>query len=169
MSLDATTFLRDARDVIDWTKQSDAADSVPWRTMNVGRVNNLGIETEARLHDFLGNGDWSVRATGLAFDARTAAGLKGKYALNPITSSVALSTTYPLLGARIAADAFFARRAGETDHTMVNMRMLLPSPYDRSITLSLDLMNLTGESYRDVSGAPVPGRAAYFTLRWSAQ
>jgi iron complex outermembrane receptor protein len=166
VSIDATGFLRDARDVIDWTKPSVASDSVPWRTMNVGRVNNRGVEAEARMHDILGGGDWNLRATGLSFNARSASGLKGKYALNPVTGSFGVSTTYPLLSARIAADASVLHRANEGLHTMVNMRILLPSPHDRSVTLTLDVMNLTNESWFDVSGAPVAGRSAYLAFRW---
>jgi iron complex outermembrane receptor protein len=168
-SLDAAAFVRNARDVIDWTRPAGAADSVPWQTMNVDRVNNRGVEGTVNLNNVLGDGDWSLRATGLSFDAQAAAGLEGKYALNPITRSVGLSATYPLLDARIAADAAVARRAGEAEHTIINMRMLLPSPYDRSVMLTLDLMNMTNASYLDVSGAPVPGRAAYLTVRWSGR
>lgn len=164
--VDVALFARDARDLIDWAKPVGADATTPWRTMNVDRAHFVGFEGEATVRS-LAAADWRLRVTGLRFDAASAAGLTGKYALSPITRSTGLSVTWPTRLARLGVDATVERRAAEDVHSIVNARMAVPVVPRRGVELRLDLLNLTDASYRDVSGAPVAGRAGYLALRWS--
>jgi iron complex outermembrane receptor protein len=164
-TFDAALFVRDARDLIDWAKPLAASDSAPWRTMNVAHARFRGAEGEATVRGIAG-GDWTLRASALAFDAAAAEGYRGKYALSPITRSISLATTHTAGRARVSVDAGLARRAAEPTHETVNARLAFPAP--RGAALTLDLFNLTDADYRDVSGAPIAGRAAYLGVRWYA-
>lgn len=163
LSLDGAAFVRRANGLIDWAKPLGAADSVPWRTMNVDRATYRGIEARADLRRVAGV-DWTLNASGLAVDARGATGYRGKYALSPITRSLGLSATLPVRAARLALDGALARRLGDSTQVTANARLVVPV---RRAMLTLDVFNLTDASYRDVSGAPIAGRAAYLGARWT--
>jgi iron complex outermembrane receptor protein len=166
--IDVAAFVRDARGLIDWARPLGAPDSVPWHTMNVARARYRGIEGEGGARDPLG-GIWRVRVSGLAFDAGSAAGYRGKYALSPITRSVGASATYPVGILRIAVDATDERRAAEAAHTVVNARATLPVRGATETRITLDALNLGNAQYLDVSGMPVAGRAVYLGVRWAAR
>jgi hypothetical protein len=108
--------------------------------------------------------DWTLRASGLHFDASAAAGLEGKYALRPLTRTLGATASVPLreTGA-LTVDALRARRAGERDHTQVNARFGVPL---LGVRASLELLNATNASYLDASGKPVAGRSVFFGATW---
>jgi hypothetical protein len=70
------------------------------------------------------------------------------------------------LPAATQADLRAARREAEHANFTANARLSVPV---QRAQLTLDLFNLTDASYRDVSGAPIAGRAAYLGLSWSGR
>jgi iron complex outermembrane receptor protein len=156
--LDVALFERQAAELIDWARPAGSPASAPWRTMNFAAARYRGAEGSLRAPG-LGGVDWTLRASGLAFDASAAAGLEGKYALRPLTRTVGLMASLPLgnTGA-VTLDALRARRAGEQDHTQLNARLGIPL---LGVRASLELLNLTNASYLDASGRAVAGRSVF--------
>jgi len=164
-SADITAFARHATDLIDWARPADADSSAPWRTTNVARADYRGAELALRLRDWLG-ASWSLRASALDFDSRGAAGFIGKYALRPVTRSTGLVITAPLGRGPIATlDASYGKRAGDEGHFRLDARMAQPW---RDLKIVLDIRNITGADYLDVSVKPIAGRSAFLTLEWNA-
>jgi iron complex outermembrane receptor protein len=166
VSVDVALFERRARSMIDWARTATTTTPPPpWRTMNFTSATYRGAEAVVRVSDVVGV-DWTVRGSGLRFDASAQPGTVGKYALRPLTRVVALSaTTHELRGASLTVDAQRARRAFEDDHPRVDLRL---EQRLGVIRLSAELLNLTNEDYLDVSGKPVAARSAFLGLAWSA-
>jgi iron complex outermembrane receptor protein len=166
VSADVALFERDARSLIDWARPATSVTPAPpWRTMNFATATYRGVEAMVRIADVVG-ADWTVRGSGLRFDASVQPGTVGKYALRPLTRVIGLSaTTHELRGASFTVDAQRARRAYEDDHLRVDARA---EQRIGEMRLSLELLNLTNEDYLDVSGKPVAGRSVFVGLAWSA-
>jgi iron complex outermembrane receptor protein len=155
---DLALFERQAADLIDWARPAGAAVGTPWRTMNFAAARYRGVETSLRVPR-VGGVDWTLRASGLRFEATAAAGLEGKYALRPLTRTVGATASVPLGDAgALTLDALAARRAGETGHAQVNARMTVPLLGAHAL---LDLVNMTNASFLDASGRPVAGRSIF--------
>ncbi|MDB4885948.1 MAG: hypothetical protein JWN79_1386 [Gemmatimonadetes bacterium] len=165
--VDVALFERRGTDLIDWARPAGSAATVPWRTMNFASAQYRGVEATISA-PALGGVDWVVRASGLRFDAATAAGLEGKYALRPLTRSVGLTGTRALgESSRVTVDALRARRAGEEGHTQIGAHVTLP--LTRALQGSLDVVNVSNGTYLDAAGAPVAGRSAFVGLAWNAR
>ena len=166
VSADVALFERHAKSMIDWARSASAvAPLPPWRTMNFASATYRGVEAMVRFSDVIG-ADWTVRGSGLRFDASAQPGTVGKYALRPLTRVVGLSaTTRELRGASLTVDAQRARRALEDDHLRLDVRL---DQRVGAMRLSAELLNLTNEDYLDVSGKPVAARSAFLGLAWSA-
>lgn len=155
---DIALFERQAADLIDWARPVGAAAGTPWRTMNFAAARYRGVETSLRVPR-VGGVDWTLRASGLRFEATAAAGLEGKYALRPLTRTIGAMASLPLGDAgAVTLDALAARRAGETGHTQVNARIAVPLLGAHAM---LDLMNVTNASFLDGAGRPVAGRSIF--------
>jgi hypothetical protein len=114
----------------------------------------------------VGGADWTVRGSGLRFDASVEPGTVGKYALRPLTRVVGISaTTHERRGASLTIDAQRARRALEDDHLRLDARV---DQRVGAMRLSVELLNVTNEDYLDVSGKPVAARSVFVGLAWSA-
>ena len=166
LSADVALFERRATSLIDWARPSAAATPVPpWRTMNFARATHRGVEASARLIGLAGI-DWTLRGSGIRFDATAEPGLVGKYALRPLTRVVGISAaTRELRGTSLTIDLQRARRAGEDDHLRLDARL------DQRVgvmRVSLEAMNLTNEGYLDVAGKPVAPRSAFLGVVWTA-
>ncbi|HTK49793.1 MAG TPA: TonB-dependent receptor [Gemmatimonadaceae bacterium] len=164
-SADVALFERRATSLVDWARPADAAPSEPWRTQNFARATYRGIEASIRAPRLAGV-DWTLRGSGLRFDAGAAPGTVGKYALRPLTRSFGVTATSDLGElTTLTIDADRARRAGEPDHDQVAARI------ERrlgDVRLSLEALNLTNSRYLDVSGKPVAPRSAFVGLSWRA-
>lgn len=161
-SLGVTAFIRAARDLIDWARPRGAGDEVVWRTMNVGRAVFRGGELEARATDD-GGTRWSAQVSLLrSFTGDD--GWDSKYALRPLTRSVALSAARPLVGGQVSLRARHARRAGDPAYTTVDAR--LSRPVNNRLRIELDVVNLTNKRFLDVTGLDGPGRAVYLRAGW---
>jgi iron complex outermembrane receptor protein len=166
VSADVALFERRARSLIDWARTSTAVTPPPpWRTMNFASATYRGIEALVRVTDIAG-ADWTLRGTGLRFDASAQPGTVGKYALRPLTRVIGLSvTTHERRGASLTVDAQRARRALEDDNLRLDARI---DQRVGAMRLSVELLNVTNEDYLDVSGKPIAGRSAFVGLAWSA-
>ena len=165
LSADFAVYERRATDLIDWARPSGSASTVPWRTMNFATATYRGVEATVRLPGLLGV-DWTVRGSGLRFDAAAAPGIDGKYALRPIVRTVATSaTTRPPGQGSFTIDALRARRAGEGDHLLVNARVSQPV---LGVVTSLELLNATNASYLDASGKAVAPRGLFVGVSWTS-
>ena len=162
---DVALFERQAAELIDWARPAGSPATTPWRTMNFAAARYRGVEGSIRAPR-LGGVDWTLRASGLHFDASAAAGLEGKYALRPLTRTLGATASVPLGAAgAFTIDALRARRAGETDHTQVNARIGIPL---LGVHASLELLNATNVSFLDASGKPVAGRSVFLGATWDA-
>jgi iron complex outermembrane receptor protein len=166
VSADVALFERRAQSLIDWARPATATTPPPpWRTMNFASATYRGVEAMVHVADVIG-ADWTLRGSGLRFDASAAPGTVGKYALRPLTRAIGLSaTTHELRGASLTVDAQRARRAFEDDHLRLDARA---EQRIGELRLSLELLNLTNEDYLDVSGKPVAARSVFVGLAWSA-
>ena len=166
VSADVALFERRAHSLIDWARPAGAATPAPpWRTMNFASATYRGVEAMVRVADVAG-ADWTLRGSGLRFDASVEPGTVGKYALRPLTRVVGVSgTTHEFKGASLTVDAQRARRALEDDHLRLDARL---DQRVGTMRLSLELLNLSNEDFLDVSGKPVAGRSAFLGLAWSA-
>jgi outer membrane cobalamin receptor len=166
VSADVALFERRAHSLIDWARPATAATPPPpWRTMNFASATYRGVEAMVQLSD-VGGADWTVRGSGLRFDASVEPGTVGKYALRPLTRVVGISaTTHERRGASLTIDAQRARRALEDDHLRLDARV---DQRVGAMRLSVELLNVTNEDYLDVSGKPVAARSVFVGLAWSA-
>jgi len=162
-SADVALFERHATQLIDWARPTGSASTTPWRTKNFAAATYRGLEAAVNVPDVAGI-DWTLRGSGLRLDASTADGITGKYALRPLTRTFGASAaTREVRGASLTVDALRTRRSGENDHFALNARL------DQRIggmRASLELINLTNESYPDVAGKPVAPRSVFVGLEW---
>jgi outer membrane receptor protein involved in Fe transport len=164
-SADIAVYERRAGSLIDWARPSGSTPTTPWHTMNFASATYRGLEAAVMLPGLAGI-DWTVRGSGLRFDASADAGTTGKYALRPVTRTIGLSAASRIGEAgSLTVDAQSAQRAGESDHLLLNARV---GQSVAGVRLSLELLNLANASYLDGSGKPVAPRSVFVGLAWSA-
>jgi len=165
LSADVALVERRATALIDWARPATAAaPAPPWRTSNFARATYRGVEASARLLGLAGI-DWTVRGSGIRFDASAEPGTVGKYALRPLTRVLGVSAATPeVRGASMTVDVQRARRAAEDDHLRLDARI---DQRIGALRVSLEAMNLTNEDYLDVTGKPVAPRSAYVGVAWA--
>lgn len=160
-SVSVAGWVRDARGVIDWARPVASEDAV-WLAMNVGRVTFRGAELDARTVDPAGT-RWTAQVGVLGFSAADD-GLQSKYALRPLTRTIAVAAARPLLGVDLSLRGFHARRVGEASYVTVDAR-LSRMLADR-LRVDLDIANAGGARYLDVTGLPAPGRMLRVAVGW---
>ncbi|HEV7993952.1 MAG TPA: TonB-dependent receptor [Gemmatimonadaceae bacterium] len=164
-SADVAIYERRAESLIDWARASGSSATVPWRTMNFASATYRGAEGAVMLPALLGI-DWTLRGSGLRFDASADPGTTGKYALRPMTRTLGVSAATRIGAAgSVTVDAQRAQRAGETDHLLLDARV---TQSVAGMRLSLELLNLANADYLDGSGKPVAPRSVFLGLGWSA-
>ncbi|MCR4340006.1 MAG: TonB-dependent receptor [Gemmatimonadaceae bacterium] len=164
ISVDVAGFARDAKDVIEWAKPVGATPATPWRTMNIASATYRGIEAQVSAPDLLGV-DWRIQATGLRFEPKGADGFAGKYALRPVTRTLGLSASAPILPSlRLSLDGVHVTRQDEGSHLLANARLAFGW---RAVALTVDVLNLANDTYLDASAKDAAGRAVYVGARWS--
>lgn len=163
-SLAATTFVREADDLIDWAKPA-GDEAAPWTTRNVESATFRGIELEAGLARALGI-RWTARAALLSVASSAEVGYVSKYALRPLTETLSLTAERSVLrGLTLGAEARRSRRSGDEPHLLIDGRLAWVVG---SARLFLDARNLTDEAYDDVAGMPAPGRSLSVGLAWGS-
>lgn len=163
-SVDVTAFWRQADDLIDWARPAASGPAVPWHTLNVESALYRGVEITAHAYGVAGV-DWTVRGSGLTFNAKGASGYEGKYALRPITRTYGATAELPSLhGVDVLLDLLDAQRSHEASYVRADLRLAHAWGATR---VTLDLRNLTDAAYLDASGMPVAGRGAYVGVEWA--
>lgn len=160
-SLSLAGYVRDARAIIDWARPAGGDDAV-WHAMNIGRATFRGLELDARAVDPAGT-RWVAQVSLLGFSA-AGEGWESKYALRPLTRTVSITAARSVSGADVSVRALHARRVGESSYLTADAR--ISRRIGDRVTLDLDLANLAGARFLDVTGLRAPGRAAYLALRW---
>jgi vitamin B12 transporter len=155
VQLDVSAFVRHATGMIDWARPAGAPESEPWRTMNVERARFTGLESS--LTTVAGPVGVTLRGSLLSVRAETDEGLTSKYALRPLTRTLAIEAAAPIAaGFAIAGRGALYRRAGGDGWHLVDARV---SRDTGRLQLFLDMTNPTGAKYADVSDRPAAGRA----------
>jgi iron complex outermembrane receptor protein len=161
--LDLAAWARRGTDVIDWVKPT-ASPTSQWQTQNISTINYRGIDAELTLPTRAGV-SITTNASFLDFDATSAAGYTGKYALRPLTSSVgARADVAPSRRLTFTVDArHFLRATESASHLTANAHIALRVPH---ATITAHLENLTNADYLDVTGKPVAGREIVVGVAW---
>jgi outer membrane receptor protein involved in Fe transport len=160
-SVGVAGWVRRARGVIDWARPA-ASDDPVWRAMNVGRVTFRGVELDARAVGPAGT-RWTAQVSVLGFSAAND-GLQSKYALRPLTRTIAIAAARPVLGVDLSLRAVHARRVGEASYATVDAR--LSRMLTDRVRVDLDIGNAGSAHYPDVTGLPAPGRALRVAVGW---
>lgn len=151
-----TTFVREARDLIDYARPADGPDDAVWQTRNVASATFRGVELD--VHGVAVGPvalDGAVELLDVSSDE--AGAFVSKYALRPLTHTVQMGARIPLLGrATVGFRVANRRREGEDDRTTVALRLDARFGATRLWT---DVTNLGDAAWLDVSGLPAPGRA----------
>jgi vitamin B12 transporter len=157
LTLDGALWLRHATELIDWVRPLGAPAGTPWQVANITEATFRGAELSARVS--LPDGA-ALTARGAWIDVETPAvpGRESKYALRPLSHTVALGADAPL-GARLAlaVETAHARRTGNDAWLRVDARVRLDAGH--GFELRLDGSNLTDARPTDVTGLPAAGRA----------
>jgi len=180
----AAAFLRRANGLIDWAKPVELVDDIetPWRTRNVQSATYTGLEFHAAADGALG-ADWRVTGSALRLRADDADGYVSRYALRPVTRSVTASVARALprlaAGLSVSAVARYEHRDGSPEPALVD-GVCTPGARQGHLNLdariayawrgahaALDVRNITGTKYCDVSAMPGPGRAAFLGISWT--
>lgn len=162
--LSAVAFVREAEDLIDWSKPEGAGEEVPWRTRNVESATFRGLEFGVRARSVAGfRVDAALEL--LSLDTRETEGFVSKRALRPLTEKARVTVSRRLLGdVSVAARGLRARRRGGGD---AFHRLDLRTAYRvGGLRVVLEGTNVTDESYPDITGRRAPGRALLVGLEW---
>lgn len=165
LRLGLTGFLRDARDLVDWSRPVEAdPEATPWRTRNVESATYRGLEAEAEIR-----GPAGLRLQGglelLSVEAEAGEGFLSKRALRPLTEKLRLQAARGLGGGLTASVRWMRadRRGGGEAYHLLDGR--LAWELDR-VRLYVEGTNLADEGYPDITGHPAPGRALVAGLAW---
>ena len=152
----ATVFLRRSEDLIDWARDLDAGDDVPWETRNVEEATFRGVEVDLDMQGPMGT-TVAVGGAFLSVESEETRGFRSKYALRPLKERIT-GTVQRRFGQvlTVSVHAQRNRRAGENPYHRVGVRAGLRSG---SLRIYLDGTNLINEAYPDITGANAPGRA----------
>jgi outer membrane receptor protein involved in Fe transport len=161
----ATLFGRLEAQVIDWLRPTTADR---WRTYNVRAVDTLGIELSVR--KMLGAGAF-VQAGYTGLDVRAPAVTQlSKYVRDYAPHTITAAAAMALPGAvRFAPRIEYKHRTraiGTADSTLFDAKV---GRRFRAVEVFVEGTNLFNESYQEVAGVPMPGRAVSLSLTLSAR
>jgi outer membrane cobalamin receptor len=163
LMLDIGAFARNAQNLIDWVKPTAAPATAPWVATNIGDARYRGVEASLAFPAWRGV-ESALAATGLDFTDSQGSGLKGKYALRPVTEQITARASWtPWAPVRATVELMNARRATEDAYLTGNVRLEWRQQRTR---ITLDLRNLTNAAWLDASGVNVEGRALYLGVEW---
>lgn len=159
LRLQASYFIRQGRDLIDWTR-ADA--SQPWQPLNFNNLDFSGLDCSAELQfpGFAGN-DFPVRSIRLGYTYLQADILENefptsRYALNhlrhQLTGGIDLKILKSLF---LNVQARYAERIELEDYTLVDARL---SWRNEKIGAFLEATNVFDEKYTGANLVPMPER-----------
>ena len=155
-----TFFTRFEHDVIDWLRPT-VADI--WRTYNVRDVDTKGVELSVRT-SLAGGAFVQAGYTGIDVNAAAITQLS-KYVLDYAPHALAAAAVIPLpasvkLAPRVEVK-HRTRASGTSNYTLLDVRL---SRRLGALDLSVEGTNLFDQSYQEVAGVRMPGRAATVLL-----
>ncbi len=149
-TLSASPFVRWDRDVIDWVRGSAAER---WRTTNLRDVTTTGAEVSAARA--FAAGLLRIHYAGLRVTAPRVAQLS-KYVLEYARHSAGISAAAPVgAGFRVAMSTDYRHRVDGQQYWLVGAKV---SRVVGRFDAFVEGRNLLNESYREISGVPMPGR-----------
>jgi len=158
----ATAYRREVEDLIDWARPAGADPSVPWETRNVEQARFDGLELSV---DEIRAGEVILRASAAWIDLETREedGFFSKSSLRPIIRELNAGLTVPLPDNSLLQMLFRdqTRRGGEGGFVM-DARLEIGAGNG---TIYLDVRNITGADFADVTGLPIAGRAYSVGIR----
>jgi iron complex outermembrane receptor protein len=160
LMLSATMFGRLEEDVIDWLRASPADR---WRTYNIRDVDTVGLELAVRRPIARGG---FVQAAYTFIDVRAAAvTLLSKYVLDYAPHAVTGALVLPLPGGiRLAPRLEYKHRTrsiGTADYALLDARV---GRRFGAFDVFAEGTNLFNQSYQEIAGVPMPGRAYAISL-----
>ena len=151
-SLSATAFRRWDRNVIDWVRASTAER---WQTTNVHDVDTHGIELAIGRE--IGNATGRITYAWVDSSAPRLT-LLSKYVLDYTQHAIGAQIAHDLPSQfAISARADYRRRSDRQRYTLVDARV---SKRIGRAALFLEGSNLLDETYTEIAGVAMPGRAA---------
>lgn len=161
---EATAFLRDGSDLIDWTRPSPEE---PWRAGNVARVRTSGAELGLAWRAPAPDAVLEEASLGYAhLDSRKRDdAAESRYVLDHLRHQVVLRLGHRLpFGARQRWALSYGQRLAGDDALLVDAR--LERAFGR-VVASIEAGNLLGAEYERVGGVPLPGRWVVVRLSWN--
>jgi iron complex outermembrane receptor protein len=157
-----TGFRRFTEDLIDWARPVGSGDAVPWETRNVEESTVEGVEVSMMRE--VGPGvRLDASASWLTQEARVEDGFLSKYALRPLHRVFTVRAFFPLPDeSSVGVAASDRARLGGGGGVRVDVRFDFPVGQARGF---LDVRNATDESFPDVTGFSIPGRAFVAGIR----
>lgn len=155
-------FVRSTESLIDWARPETSEPTEPWHIMNVSEATFRGVELAVGNIDLLGT-TWAVRFAGIDFDSE-ATGYTSKYALRPLTRHASIEAERNIAGIDVFVRGAYARRAGESDYTIIDARI---TRRFGSIRAFIDFGNMLDERYLDVSRMTAAGRSVHAGISWN--
>jgi iron complex outermembrane receptor protein len=158
LNISTTLFIRRATSLIDWARLEAAPDTDPWETRNVEDATFKGVEADIQFSGPLSI-RWTIGGTALTVDANEASGYRSKYALRPLREQLTLGAErFFGSAASVRIRMRHGRRKNEDSYRRVDLRLNVWAGVG---WLRLDVNNLTGFDYPDVTGARAPGRSFF--------
>lgn len=149
-----TLFERRATDLIDWARDLEAGDTVPWETRNVEEATFRGVEVDLTFSGPLQT-RWTLGGSVMSSDSEEAQGYRSKYALRPLLERYLIGFRRSWAGFSVGLNAQRAERSGEEPYHRVDLRTGFRF---KPAWVYLDATNLFDAEYADVTGAMAPGR-----------
>ncbi len=150
-------FLRDAEDLIDWSR---ASDQVPWKAQNIAESRTQGLELGLDFYPEAFLGKTFVSAVNIAYTYLDSdwdtGGLDSKYVLDHLRHQLHGSITLDWLdGFTHVVKARYEERMVGDSHVVVDTRLAYKlSAYE----VFLEITNLLDEQYVESGFVPMPGR-----------
>ncbi len=149
-----TLFERRATDLIDWARELEAEETVPWETRNVEEATFQGVELDLTFSGPLQT-RWSLGGSVMSVESEESQGFRSKYALRPLLERYLLGFRKSWAGFSVGLNAQRAERSGEEPYHRVDLRTGFRF---HSAWVYLDATNLFDAEYADVTEAMAPGR-----------
>jgi len=153
-TLQASYFLRQGKDLIDWTKQQD---TLKWRPINVGEINTSGIDISVN-HTvpagyIIDNVDMSY--TFINADASPVDAPFSRYALETLNHQLSAGLSWHVGIINHTVRFRYLDRENLEDYTVLDTRLSLKDDWG---SLYLTVSNLFNTEYKETNLVTMPGR-----------
>ncbi|MFH0840266.1 MAG: TonB-dependent receptor [Candidatus Omnitrophota bacterium] len=156
-----TVFNRNARNVIDWTRNSL---SEPWRALNTGKIDTFGVENLIKIKPGEIFKGISIDKITIGYDflksyKHNNGAVFSKYALDYLRHNISIGAEAKLpFGIENAFKFYYKRRVGQSGYFLLENKVLKKTKiagFDAEIYV--EATNLLNTSYEEITGVPAPG------------